>query len=243
MNSFGSVFYLSISTVVIFLFVILCNLLIWIFIINVIKNFIKRKNSYNYFKNNIVDNTKTGQNSKYFRVYNDVSKNELEKFNIDDINILKNYLYDIFVDFESAYNNLDYNLMKLLSTKQLYQKYYTGISLDLKIGNKKIISNIVRKNVVIFELDSTIAKQIVSAMIEISYITYKIDKNGKIISGNRYNPITEKFEIVFRKDFESKEVTQCINCGAEVSGKRCEFCRTNIKDVKFKISSIRKIIE
>jgi len=57
--------------------------------------------------------------------------------------------------------------MKLLSTKQIYQKYYTGISLDLKMGNKKVISNIERKNVVIFELDSTVAKQIASTMIEI----------------------------------------------------------------------------
>jgi len=74
MNYFGSIFNFNVFIIVIYMFAILCNLIIWIFIINAIKNFIKIKNNYNYFKNNIVDNKKTGENNKYFRVYNDVLK-------------------------------------------------------------------------------------------------------------------------------------------------------------------------
>lgn len=221
------------------------NLIFWIAIFKGIKNAIKRKNNHKYFKNNIInnklDNNVVNALDKK-RTYEDVSKTALAKFNTDDINLLKDYFYNMFLDFEKAYNNLDYNTMKLLSTKQMYHNYYTGISLDLKVGRKRIINDIKKKKVIIFELDSTIAKQIASAMIEIEYVNYTIDKNGKVISGSR-NKTAEKFEVMFRKDFERKDVIECPNCGANVVGNKCEYCRSNIKNVDFKISSIKKIIE
>lgn len=226
---------------------VIINIAVWVFIFKLIRNFIKRKSNHNYFKNNIVINkkieTKTGNENKYQRTYNDISKSDLAKFNTDDIDLLKDYFYNMFLDFENAYNNLDYNMMKILSTKQLYQNYYTGIILDLKVGKKKIISDIEKKKVIIFELDSTIAKQIASVMIEISYLNYTIDKNGYVISGSRNQKITEKFEVMFRKDFERKEIIKCPNCGAEIIGNKCDFCRSTIKNVEFKISSIKKIID
>lgn len=226
---------------------VIINITVWVFIFRLIGNSIKRKSNRNYFKNNIIINekleTKTGKGNKNQRPYNDVSKNDLAKFNTNDIDSLKEYFYGIFLDFENAYNNLDYNMMKILSTKQLYQNYYTGMSLDLKVGKKKIISDIERKKVILFELDSTIAKQIASLMIEISYYNYTIDKNGYVVSGSRNQKITEKFEVIFRKDFERKDITKCPNCGAEIVGNRCSFCRSTIKNIKFKISSIKKIVE
>ena len=226
---------------------VIINIAVWVFIFKVIRNSIKRKINRNYFKNNIIVNkkieTKAGKGNKYQRTYNDVSKSYLEKFNIDDINVLKDYFYGMFLEFENAYNNLDYNMMKILSTKQLFQNYYTGMSLDLKIGKKKIISDIEKKKVIIFELDSTIAKQIASVMIEISYFNYTIDKNGYVISGSRNQKITEKFEVMFRKDFERKDITECPNCGAEIIGNKCNFCSSTVKNVEFKISSIKKIVD
>ena len=147
------------------------------------------------------------------------------------------------MEFETAYNNLDLNVMKLLSTKQLFYNYQTGINLDLKAGQKRIINNIERKNVILFELDSTIAKQIATVMIEVSYINYTINKKGYVISGSRTEKVTEKFEVAFRKDFERKEITKCPNCGASLAGNKCEYCRTIVHNVDFQISSIKKIID
>ena len=205
---------------------------------------IKRNSNHNYFKNNVVYFKNIDSNySKYKNNYIDVGKNELAKFNTDDINLLKDYFYDIFYQFEVAYNSLDYSKMKLMCTKQLYQNYYTGISLNLKIGKKKIIDNIVRKKVIIYELDSTSMKQIASLMIEISYINYTIDKKGYVISGNKEIPVTEKFLVEFRKDFERKTLINCPNCGAALKGNVCEYCKSKVKDLEFKISSIKKIID
>ena len=80
-------------------------------------------------------------------------------------------------------------------------------------------------------------------MIEVSYVSYTLNKYGNIISGNRNEAITERFEVTFRKDFERKEVIKCPNCGADVVGNKCEYCRKTIKNEEFKISSIKKIID
>ena len=205
---------------------------------------IKRNKSHKNFSNNVVYYSSVeGNGSQYENRYRDVSKSKLAKFNTDDINTLKKYFYDIFYRFEVAYNRLDYNEMKLLSTRQLYENYHTGITLDLKVGRKKVIDSIVKKDVIIYELDTTLIKQVASVMIEVSYINYMMDKHGYIVSGNRNEPTTQKFEVQFRKDFELNEKTHCPNCGAILSGDMCEYCKAKVNSTEFKICSIRKIME
>ncbi len=196
---------------------------------------IKRRRTKAYFKSCVVKNKK--------RIYNDVSLKELEVLNTTNIDLLKDELYDLFYKFEMAYNSLDYNIMKMISTTELYNNYYTGISLDLKVGEKRVIEDIERKKVYLYEVISTSSKQAISMLIEVSYKNYRINKEGRIISGKRLKPITERFEVVFRKDFETKRVVKCPNCGAAIMGNKCEYCRTTIKDVEFKISSIKRILD
>ena len=233
---------------IILIIVLIGDFLFYYFVIKFIINIYRRCKNRTFFKNNVVRNTSLLEQHENYRnvnknVYKDVSKTKLEMFNTDNLDALKDYIYNIFLRFENAYNNLDYNEMKILSTKQLFQNYYTGITLDLKVGQKKIINNIERKNIIIYEIDSTIAKQTLSAMIEISYLTYTINSKGYIISGNRDNKVTEKFEVTYRKDFEKNDIVKCPNCGATITGNKCDYCRTTIKTVDFKISSIKKIID
>lgn len=205
---------------------------------------IKRSKSHKNFSNNVVYyNSAEGNGSQYANIYRDVSKAKLAKFNTDDIDTLKKYFYDIFYRFEVAYNRLDYNEMKLLSTRQLYENYYTGITLDLKVGRKKVIDSIVKKDIIIYELDTTLIKQVASVMIEVSYISYVMDKNGYILEGSRNEPTTQKFEVQFRKDFELRDKTHCPNCGALLTGDMCEYCKAKVYSTEFKICSIRKIVE
>lgn len=213
-------------------------------IVKFIINLFRKNKTQKFFKDSVIYyNDINGNGSKYARQYNDITKDKLSKLNISDIDALKEYFYDIFYRFEVAYNNLDYSVMKMLSTKQLYQNYYTGISLDLKSGKKKIIEEIDRKQVIIYELDTTLIKQIASAMIEISYYNYTIDKNGHVVSGDRNKPAVEKFEVEFRKDFEREKVTHCPNCGAKLNGVRCDYCKAFVDNSEFVISSIRRIID
>lgn len=224
--------------IVIFFFIFVFSFII----IMGITDYIRRINIMRYFKNTIVSKIDSNDTRKA-NVYNDVAKYKLDRLNIDDINLLKDYLYDIFYRFEMAYNNLDYAEMRLLSTKQLFEKYHTGITLNLKVGKKKVINDIKREKVVVYEVDSTTAKQIASAMICVSYITYTTNKEGNVISGNKIIPLTEKFEVEFRKEYVDEELTHCPNCGAKMDGNRCEYCETTVNNSDFKISAIRRIVE
>ena len=42
---------------------------------------------------------------------------------------------------------------------------------------------------------------------------------------------------------EVLDVIKCPNCGAGIVGNKCEFCRSILDNVEFKISSIKKIID
>ena len=128
--------------VVIGLAQIIFPIVFFLFIIKIIFSSTKRTSIHKYFKSNVVKANNSDLTKSKYREYVDVSNAKLAKFNTDDLESLKDYIYDIFYKFEVAYNNLDYNVMKMLSTKQLYQNYYTGITLDLKVGKKRIIDSI-----------------------------------------------------------------------------------------------------
>lgn len=228
----------------IFTFVIGIQALVFFLIFfTIISDIIKRNQVHTYFKSNVIDNNSTNATTKGKKnIYIDVSKGDLKVFNTEDIDALKDYFYELFISFENAYNNLDYNTMKMVSTEQLYNNYYTGISLDLKVGKKRVINNIQKVKVILYEVDSTISKQVASLMIEVSYINYTLNNKGYIVTGNKDKPITEKFDVTFRKDFEKKPITKCPNCGANLTGPKCQYCDSVIKESEFKISSIKRII-
>ena len=252
--------------VFIFLVAAFIELAFWVLIFKLVIYVIKRairRNNYEAFKQNTISENSVNLareyaditlndlvkfKSKTSSIYNenfvDVSNNKLDLFNVSDINTLKDYFYDIFYRFEKALNNLDYQQLKHLSTDQIYENFYTGIELDINNGNKRIIDSVEKKKVIIYELDSTIAKQVVSTLIEIRYINYTVNNEGKLIKGQK-EPITEKFIVKFRKDFKQNNIVNCPNCGAPVSNDdtKCSYCESKINNKNdFKISSIQRIV-
>lgn len=240
LNNIGGGFIITyIISILLFIFV-------WITIIRIVFRIIKQTINIAFFKKSVIKNTDDffkPNKEVTFKDFKDVDKDKLAIFDTDDINKLKDYFYEMFLNFENAYNTLDFNKMHDLLTNQLYQNYYTGLSLNMKYGEKKIVENFKKKNMLIYDIDSTSYKQVVCTIIEISYISYTTNKNGQIIKGSKEHPITEKFEVIFRKDFQKNPITKCPNCGATVINNICEYCRTTLKNEKFKIHSIRKIID
>lgn len=224
---------------ILYIIEIVFNIVVFGVITKAIINSIKRTQNKNFFKTNVVDISKE---NKLEKTYKDISSDKLSKFNTTDLNALKDYVYNIFERFENAYNALDFNTMKELSTKELYHNYHTGITLDINTGRKKIIDDIQKVKVIIYAADSSISKQVIMAMIEIKYISYTLNKDGYIESGSKDTKIIEKFEVTFRKDFLKEDITKCPNCGARITGNKCDYCRSLIKDEEFKIANIRRII-
>lgn len=243
--------------------IILITLGVFIMLIRKVINAFKRSSINKFFKNNVVE-TFFEQNKQYVKTINAYSSNKqnhkndiqlfqdkyvdvnakvLEEFKINDIKSLKKYLFEIFTKFEKAYNELDFNTMKSLSTSQLYQNYYTGIKLDMQDGNKKMIDEIKLKDIIVFEALSSSIKQIISCKIDINYKNYTLNSIGQVIRGSQMHSVDESFEVTFRKDFDKNDVIKCPNCGASINGSKCDYCRTLIRNEEFKISSIKKIVE
>lgn len=197
-----------------------------------------------YFRKNI-SNRSFKNNNIYLdkkRKYEDVSIEKLSELDISDINKLKDYLYSMFYDFEVAYNNLDYNKMKKLCSSKIYNNYHTNICLNLKFGHKRIMEDIEKKKVIIYDIYSSNYKQVISTTMEISYLNYMVDGNGNIITGSNVNKFTETFEVIFVKRANAKDVIKCPNCGASVSGNTCSYCGMDLRNTDFVIDSIKRIV-
>ncbi len=200
-----------------------------------------RKNKSNKnFKNNVIKMDKEKERIK--NITRDVDNSALEQLDIKDVNILKDYLYQIYLDFEKAYNDLDYNTMLNTSTNKLYNAYHTNIMLNLKCGQKKIIENITRHNMFVYDILCTNRKQVISTIIEVENSSYMLDYNGKVVSGS-VTPIREKFEVIFIKNYDNSTSVKCPNCQASVSGTKCEYCGTELRNSEFRIDSIKKVID
>ena len=196
---------------------------------------IKRNKNKKAFKSMVI--------SSKNKEFTDINPSKLDGFDITDISKLKMYLYDIFYRFETAYNNVDYNTMYNLSTSKLYDLYHTNIVLNLKFDEKKIIDQIELKKMLITEAYSSKYKQVITSVIDISYINYTINSSGKIVNGSPTKPLNEKFEVIFIKQVDNNEKFRCPNCGANVTGTTCEYCNSKITNSgEFRIDSIKKIV-
>ena len=194
---------------------------------------IKRNKNKKAFKSMVISN----------KDFTDINQSKLDGFDITDIPKLKMYLFDIFYKFETAYNNVDYNTMYNLSTSKLYELYHTNIVLNLKFDEKKIIDQIKLNKMFITDAYSSKYKQVVTTVVDMSYINYTIKSDGKVVSGSPTKQINEKFEVIFIKYFDNKDDFRCPNCGANVKGTTCEYCNSNITNSgEFRIDSIKKIV-
>ncbi len=172
---------------------------------------------------------------------NKVPLSRLSQLNVEDMAVLEDYVYDLFLQFENAINSLDYNTMATLTTSKVYSLYHTNLSLNAKYGRKKIIKDIERKKVLVYDVFSSDERQMLYTIIEVEYISYTINNAGKIISGGDL-PVKERFEVIFTKKYSSDEIIKCPNCGNNVIGSICHYCRTNLRNQDFKIDSIKKIV-
>ncbi len=216
---------------IIFLFLFFWPISIPLLIIYIIK----RNNNKKLFKSMIIKDNKMN--------FSDINSSKLDGFDIKDISKLKKYLYEIFYKFETAYNDVDYNTMFNLSTSKLYNLYHSNIVLNLKFEEKKIINQIELNQMYITDAFSTSAKQVITTVIDISYLNYNIKSDGKVVSGSPTKKINEKFEVIFIKYFDKNDDYRCPNCGANVTGSVCEYCNSKItNNSDFRIDSIKKIV-
>lgn len=158
--------------------------------------------------------------------YKDVSNDVLEKYGIDLVEF-KKMVFDKYVAIQNAWSEFDYDALRNLLTDELYNSY--TMQLDaLQVKKQKNImsdfSNIDCKITKVTEENNIID---VTVYLRVQMFDYVIDKDNKVVRGNKNQRFDINYIIHFVKTNESKETT-CPNCGAKinvVSGGKCEYCR------------------
>ena len=189
------------------------------------------RNNGGYYFNNIKD------------TYIDIDDYKLKHFDTNDLGALKNYFGNMFLEFEKAYNNVDYNTLYNICTRSLFNLYKSDLDVKTKLLQKKTIDDVNIDKMVIYNSTKNEDEHKVFIMIGIDSINYLQNSNGRVIAGNALNKIHEEFIVTFVKQLKKDEKSsRCPNCGAMINSTKCEYCKTEFKEYDFRICSINKLV-
>ena len=127
----------------------------------------------------------------------------------------------------------DYEVQEFINKHYYHLQFSPAIKTDIK--------DIKKNKILVYDLYKSDERQMLYAFIEITYVTYFISKEGKIVRGSE-KPIKERFDVTYTKKYSSEDVIKCPNCGNSVLGSTCSYCRTNLRNQDFKIDSIKRNI-
>ena len=203
----------------------------------------KRKNKQK-FKESLINRNNGGY---YFNnikdTYIDIDDYKLKHFDTNDLGALKNYFGNMFLEFEKAYNNVDYNTLYNICTRSLFNLYKSDLDVKTKLLQKKTIDDVNIDKIVIYNSTKNEDEHKVFIMIGIDSINYLQNSNGRVIAGNALNKIHEEFIVTFVKKLKKDEKSsRCPNCGAMINSTKCEYCKTEFKEYDFRICSINKLV-
>lgn len=149
-----------------------------------------------------------------------------------EIDLFKKDLFDVFLKYETAYSNLDYDTLKSICSA----KHFTAIHKELenlKENNKKrVLSDITLNNFKIQNATNTNNIQKILATFDIALIDYTIDEIYNFnVKGNQSIKVQKKIKVCFERKFKLASQRQhCPKCGAPVSSiwPTCTKCNTLI---------------
>jgi len=158
--------------------------------------------------------------------YQDVSFDILNKYGIVNYEF-KNKMYEKYVIIQEAWMNFDYDTLRDNLTDELYNSYVMQLD-ALKIKNQKnIMSDFKYIDSKIVDIKEENGLINITLYLRIEMYDYVVDKDNKVVRGNKENKINIQYMITFVKSNKVSEDTICPNCGAKIeavaSGK-CEYC-------------------
>lgn len=154
-------------------------------------------------------------------------KNELNVQQIlnDDF---KNNIYNMFCNLQIACMNSDYKSLQTLLTRELYNKYCTGLATLKYKSRKNIVQDFELISVKFIDTEEDNYKYSIKVYLKIKYYGYIIDtKSNEIIKGVKDEKIVNTYMLNLVK---YKNNYECPNCYAPLKNNStvCEYCKTKI---------------
>lgn len=161
--------------------------------------------------------------------FEDVSDSVFEEYGLNKEEV-KEELYNLFVEIQSAWMNFDYDILSKLCTNELFNTYKSQLNV-LKLKNEKnIMYDFELLNCKIIKINKVKNKLNFTVYMKIRFNDYVINtKTNKVIRGDKYQLITNNYLMTFVKG--NKAINKCPSCGAMISGHatdKCEYCKSVI---------------
>ena len=126
--------------------------------------------------------------------------------------------------------NIDYNKLQQLLTNELYNTYKSQLK-SLEIKHQKNIMDsfeLVENRIVSYDYKNN--ELTLKTYLKVKFYDYVVDKNNKVLRGNKNRRIVMTYNLTFIKSLGKVEDT-CPNCGASLEGNatnNCPYCKSII---------------
>ena len=172
--------------------------------------------------------------NKYFsynkKNYVDINSNVALEYGIDDLELLKQKLYEKYVAIQESWMNFDYHSLQILLTDELYNMYYSQLVALKTKQEKNIMSGFELVNSKIYDIVKTNDVITLKLYLHVKMYDYVVDYYNKVVRGNDKKKIDIEYEITFQKSVE-KSIDVCPNCGAKIEDNAsvvCPYCNSTI---------------
>ena len=133
--------------------------------------------------------------------------------------------YEIFVMIQKAWMNFDYEVLEEYCSNELYKEYVTDLEELKKEKCQNIMSKFELKNSAIRNIEKKKNRVIIDAYLEVSFYDYVInEETNSVVFGNKKEKVDNNYDLEYIIDLD--DVEKCPNCGAPVTGRKCEFCHS-----------------
>lgn len=143
-------------------------------------------------------------------------------------------LYQRFIQVEEALSDGDLDTLKKICVDSLYESLANQYE---SYASKEEIHAINDFSLYAFNIQNvSLDNQTISIKmtLHVSFFDYVTDMKGKYLRGNDEAAKHEQFVLDFVVDKDKNII--CPNCGAHVSSRTCDYCKTVFKDVYYDFS-------
>lgn len=208
---------------------------------------IKNSNQPNSQTPNNIEKPKIHNNNQKKKATNIKEKNlgnisiSLDSITPNDFINLEKEIYDLFLKYEDAYSNFDYDTLSLICTENHFKEIHKILE-KMKSGNKKrSFENITLNNFKLMSITNTSNLQKLSVFLEVSLIDYTLDKEYNfLVKGNKNIKTTKNIKIEIVQNIDTSDIKKhCPKCGAPINliFPTCKYCSTAIyKNAEYKIN-------
>lgn len=141
--------------------------------------------------------------------------------------------YKIYCDVQNAWMDFKLDDVKDVITDELYNMYESQLTtLEVK-GEQNVMKDFVLNRSFLKGVDKQNETITISTIYIIEFYDYIIEQStGKVVRGTDKQKMRVKYEMKFRQTLdESKKVTKCPNCGADIEMNTtgvCDYCHSKL---------------